>query len=444
MKYIYKLLKLTLSVCMLLLTVTACTDNDVEPLFDQSINERVDEAKAEYLEILTSAEYGWIGNYNPNKDFGTFTMLMDFDDNGYVSIASDYQVGTEDNTITYRISKSLKLELVLETHAAFHSIYEFYNNGNDGEYVFNILSANDDEVVLESKRDYGDEITIFTLKKATQADLDLQPKIDALTQVSDHKLESVFRNVLLNDQQIAEFSFELGSKLATVTYLSNGQEVSITKPATITSDPIGFYFDEPININGTILSSFTYNETTNEYVNVEDGLRIIYDNQPFYIGNDVNYLVQKGNPVFLYRPELGAYPLTSPGHDDMYQSINDQLNAVGFSLYEYSLTLDFNSNEPCANQIRVIVKRNSDGANFFAFYCFDTPVVRDGKLYLNYVGTYGDGEALLYVLAPIVNMYNSSEGLIFTYEGNFSSYSNIAGTFTSIDNPSLRVYGLFF
>ncbi|WP_067148154.1 DUF4302 domain-containing protein [Pseudotamlana agarivorans] len=441
MKYIYKLLKLTLSVCMLLLTVTACTDNDVEPLFDQSINERIDEVKTEYTDILTSSEYGWVGYYSPNKDFGAFTMLMDFDDSGYVSIASDYLKGAEDNTITYRIAKTLKLELVLETHAVFHAIYEINDNNNDGEYVFNILSVTEDEVVLESKTDYGDDITIFTLRKATQADLDLQPTFDSVDNLTGDGSESVFRNILLNDQAIASFEFDASSRVATITYIQNGQEITTTKPVVITAE--GFYFIEPVEINGTILTSFTYDATNNEYVNTEDGLRIIYDQLPLYIGNDVQYLVQTGNPVFLYRPSLGSFPLTSPAHDTMYEAMNAQLNAAGFTLFEYSLTLDFNSDATCANQIRVVVQRNSDGANFFAFYCFDKPVVQDGRLYLDYVGTYGDGEALIYVLAPIVNMFNSAEGLLFTHEGNFGSYSNTAGTFTSLDNPALRVYGVF-
>ena len=38
--------------------------------------------------------------------------------------------------------------------------------------------------------------------------------------------------------------------------------------------------------------------------------------------------------------------------------------------------------------------------------------------------------------------------MIYTNEGSFSStggaFSNRAGTFTSLENPSQRVYGLFF
>lgn len=446
MKKVFNLLKISISIIALLFVAISCTDNDVEPLFDKSINERVDQLKTEYSNTLTSAEYGWIGLYSPNENFGASTMLMDFNENGFVTIKSDYLKGTVDNTITYRLDKTLKLELVLETHSVFQSIYEYNFNNNDGEYVFNILSASAEEIVLESKTDYGSDITIFTLRPATPSDLDLEDIIASFDNLIADPENSVFRNILLDDAPIASFDFNPETRSATITFIENGKKVALVAPVVFTAD--GFSFLESVNVNGTILTSFTYDEANVEYYNESDGLKIIYDNLPAFIGNDAEYLINEVTPVFLYRPNLGSNPLTSTNHDQMIIDINNQLNEIGYAFNEYSLSLDFNKGNSCDNNIRIIFQ-NTDTEEFLAaFYCFDTPVVEDGKLNLTYIGSDQTGLDYESIFAPIVNFFNSSEGMVFTTEGSFSSniaaYSNRAGTFTSIDNPSIRVYGLFF
>lgn len=157
MKNIFKLTSLVLLTTFL----SACTDTDVEPLFDQSVNERTEALKAQYLDVLTAPEFGWIGYYSPNKNSGVYTVLTNFDVDGSVLVHSDYDSGSQNKSITYRLDKTLKIELVFETHAVFHEIFEINNNRNAGEFVFNVLSATDDEVILESKLDYGDDITIL-------------------------------------------------------------------------------------------------------------------------------------------------------------------------------------------------------------------------------------------------------------------------------------------
>lgn len=447
MKKIFNLLKLTSSVFALILVAISCTDNDVEPLFDQTINERVDQIKTEYSNVLTTPEYGWIGLYSPNENFGASTMLMDFDENGFVTLKSDYLSGTEDNTITYRIDKTLKLELVLETRSVFQAIYEFNNNDNDGEYVFNILSATTEEVVLESKTDYGSDITILKLRPATPSDLNLEAAIASFNHLTPDP-ETPFYNILLNDLPIASFDFDPNTRSVTITFLENGKNVEIDAPIVITAD--GFYFIEPVSINGVILTSFIYDETSKEFVNVSDGLKIIPDSTPSFIITDAEYLVKAVTPIFLYRPSLGSNPLTSPNHDQMIIDINNKLNDLGYSFIEYSLSLDFEKGDSCDNNIRIIFQDNVTGDNYAAFYCFDTPIVEDGngKLYLTYIGATQAGLDFLSTFAPIVSFFNSSEGLIFTTEGNFTSniaaYGNTAGTFTSLEDASLRVYGLFF
>lgn len=277
MKIIYKQKNIYRAFILLLLVmISSCTDNEVDPLFNQTVNERTDALKAEYANILTAAENGWIGYYSPNSDFGVYTMLMDFDEDGSVKINSDYSAGSEDNTITYRLDKTLKIELVLESFAVFHKIFEINDNNNGGEFVFNILSATEDEVVLESKLDFGEDITIFTLRKAVPEDADFEAIYASEALLAGTPLDSGIRNILLNGEEIGTFAFNPSDRTATVTYLNEDlEEVSETVRLVIIRS--GFIFFDPITINGAILNTFNYNDLNEEYVDTENSNLIISD-----------------------------------------------------------------------------------------------------------------------------------------------------------------------
>lgn len=258
MKKINNIIKHVL-VVMALILVASCVDNDVDPLFDQSVNERTDALKQEYLEALTSSEDGWIGYYSPNKDFGIYSVLMKFDEDGSVQINSDYNQGEDDNSITYRIDKSLKIELVLESFAVFHQIFSINDNNNGGEFVFNILSATESEIVLESKTDTGDDITVLTLRKALPEDLDLDALKVIESGLAGGEDGSGPRNILLNDVEIGSFTFGVSDRTATITYFDeSGAEITTSVRIIVTAD--GFELEEPLTINGVVLSAFITND----------------------------------------------------------------------------------------------------------------------------------------------------------------------------------------
>ncbi|OEK08985.1 hypothetical protein A8C32_13895 [Flavivirga aquatica] len=292
MKKIFNLIG-KINLLILLILAASCTDNEVEPLFDQSINERTEVLKEEYLDLLAAPDNGWIGYYSPNEDTGLFTVLMNFDENGDVSVKSGYRGGAENKNITYRLDKTLKIELVFESHTVFHSIFEINNNNNKGEFVFNILSATEDEIILESKLDFGDDVTVFTLRRALESEVDLETLYKSLDALTGGPTESVFRNILLNDKAIATFDFNPNTRFATITYIKNGSLQSEVVRLIVTNT--GFNFPTPVDVNGTILTSFTYNELENEFQNETEKLRILYDDIPGLLLNPYDFGNEGGN-----------------------------------------------------------------------------------------------------------------------------------------------------
>ncbi len=284
-------------ILFLLVVISSCTDNEVNPLFDQTVNERSEALKAEYSNILTATENGWIGYYSPNNNFGVYTMLMDFNEDGSVKINSDYSTGDEDNTITYRIDKTLKVELVLESFSVFSKIFEINNNNNGGEFVFNILSATENEVVLESKLDFGNDITILTLRKAAPEDSDFKAIYASEDAITGGPLDSGIRNILLNNVEIGKFSFNADDRTATITYLDENQE-EVTETVRIVITKSGFFFFGPVSINGTDLNIFVsngdsgYTDTANNALVIDDFLECPFDLSTFlgtYTANEDGY-----------------------------------------------------------------------------------------------------------------------------------------------------------
>lgn len=284
-------------VLLLLMLVFSCADNDVDPIFNQSVNERSAALRAEYLEILTAPDNGWVGYYTPNKDFGVYTMLMNFDKDGSVKINSDYNQGNEDNSISYRIDKTLKIELVLETFAVFHKIFEINNNNNKGEFVFNIISATEDEVVLESKLDFGDDVTVFKLRKASLEDLVVDDIYLTENDLVGTAEDSGLRNILLNNEVIGSFSYSPSDRIATITYLDVNQ-VEVVEKVRLGITNEGFFFFDPISINGTELNVFVtnggkqYKDTANDQLIIDDFLLCPFDIDSFvgvYLANEDGY-----------------------------------------------------------------------------------------------------------------------------------------------------------
>jgi hypothetical protein len=430
MKNIFNLIT-KLNLLLLLLFALGCTDNDVEPLFEQSIKERTDEFIANYQEILTKPENGWVGVYSPNNSFGAYTMVMDFDENGNVKINSDYETGGQDNTITYRLDKTLKIELVLETYAVFHEIFSLNDNSNQGEFVFNILSATNEEIVLESKLDYGDDITIFTLRPAAADSTNFDEIYESAEKIEGDGTESVFRNILLNDEVIATFDYNNSSRLATISYIKEDVTISVSAPIAITAT--GFSFLKPIDVNGTSLISFEYNETDNVYENIDQGLVILYDNipgLPLATPAFAGYANLRYNYVDTER--------SSTAFNDLYaKTQEDFTNANGgrtiYRFYLYNLLPDA-TGDPYLS-----IQYLSGGSSYSMNYFLEREIV-DGKMYFEVTGQSGNADSRGATVVELVDaIVTSASGFYMKYDGTFSTYTNPTVTMINGDNTKYAI-----
>lgn len=431
MKNIFKLIG-KISMLLLLMFVSSCTDNEVEPLFEQSINERTDEFMSAYQDVLTKPENGWVGYYSPNKSFGAYAVVMKFDDDGNVKINSDYDEGIHDNTITYRLDKTLKIEMVFESYSVFSEIFSLNDNANQGEFVFNVLSATDEEIVLESKLDYGDDVTVWTLTPAEATSTDFDPIYESAELIAGDGTNSVFRNILLNDDIIATFNYNISTRLVTVSYL-NDEDVIVSANAPIAITATGFSFLTPLDINGTSLTSFTYNETDDLYENTTDGLKIIYDNIP---GLPLTPTRFEGFVNLRYN--YVDTERSSTAFNNLYAKTQEDFTNAngGRTIYRFYL---YNILPAATGDPYLSIQYLSGGSSYSMNYYLEREII-DGKMYFEVTGQSGNADSRGATVVELVDaIVTSVSGFYMKYDGNFANYTNPTVTMINGDDPKYAI-----
>ncbi|MBC7851373.1 MAG: DUF4302 domain-containing protein, partial [Chitinophagaceae bacterium] len=161
---------------IVVVVLMSCKNDDDVAIFEKTADERVAEAIAALKEDLVAPANGWRVKYRPDPEYGSFYVLMDFDEDNMVTIKSD--LGNNDGeffeqTMSYRIDSSLGLELIIESYSFFSFLLEQDRATFGAEYEFNFINKTpDDALVFNSKTDRG-IATILLFEEAAATDVNL-------------------------------------------------------------------------------------------------------------------------------------------------------------------------------------------------------------------------------------------------------------------------------
>lgn len=270
------------TVGLLLIALTSCKEDEVQ-LFEKTADERAAEAIANLKADLIAPANGWRIKYKPEEGSGEFHVLLDFNEDGKVTIKSD--LGAEggeyfEQTIPYRIDNSLGLELILETYSFFSFLFEQNAATFEAEYEFNFVNKTPDgALVFNSKTDLSTP-TIILFEEAAAGDENLLgPVVGAnLNTMSKDldKLVSSYNLIYENKDLVLYVSLDEPSRTLTITSAtrkSNTQSVQSVGFSTgylIEGDQI--IFAEPMQrtILGSAvsISHVTLNEITESTINI--------------------------------------------------------------------------------------------------------------------------------------------------------------------------------
>ncbi len=251
MKKIYYLLYLATAVLF-----AACT-NEEDDLFDSSSALRADAAIEADLKILTDAANGWLMEYYPEaqQSYGGYNVLLKFGTDGKVAASSELYDGEDVTSGLFSVKQSAGIVLSFDT---YNEIFHLFSDPSDplgvggsgygleGDYDFLILEASAEKVVLKGKKT-GGIATLTPMKGAWD---------EYIASVQQAEEEMSFQKLQL-DVNGEVFPVSISSRTLTFTYTEGEDTKSVT--ASYIQTPTGYKFYEPVDVNGTTLTGFTFN-----------------------------------------------------------------------------------------------------------------------------------------------------------------------------------------
>ncbi len=230
----------------ILLTISLFSCNNDNRLDIPSVEERVAQSTEALKEQLTDPDFGWRLDYKPTSNAGIFLILLDFDEDGTVRIQSDVPDENGiflDQTISYRIDQELDTELVLETYAVFHYLFEQNQNTFGGEFEFIYEGEQGNDLNFSSKTDLSSDVTNLVFTPASASDSEVI-STEATVTLSQGNFQTsnlggignfgVFNFHLQDQGYLLSVTFDLERRKLKVLGIAEGTDMS----SVITNDNI--------------------------------------------------------------------------------------------------------------------------------------------------------------------------------------------------------------
>ncbi|MFH6991310.1 DUF4302 domain-containing protein [Flavobacterium sp. FlaQc-48] len=436
-KNIYKYLMISLGALLL----GSCTSTEVDSDFDQNATDRLSGRKKELNDLLLSSAEGWKAvYYTDSTQLGGWTHLFKFLPEGKVDMASDFTIGTDIDTKTYRSQYEIQMgstvSLVFTTQNRIHLLSDAGNyptaallaKGYLGDFQFYYYGQKNGDIIFKTNRN-GHELRFV---KATAKDwTDLPKNVPIIKNITGDMFSPLYRLLETNDGTAVhkfDFDYNASARFGTATSLD---------PASRDAYDVAFAFTPtsavtklPVEVKGQKLTNFIYDSATTNFVATgTNGVSatIKYTNTPPIITDDYKlFLSGKGNPQIVLgyiAANLYSAPTTSDYFRYLINKVNATLpanqsiarvqiyfnNAVNGTYIQYQ----FNGGKAAMNHL---VTTTEDAVN-------KTIILKDA----GWVG----GAAAAAFLKDIDNELLNTKGLYVKKENFKITYSNVIYTLAS-------------
>ncbi len=475
-----KIISYIFSLSILLVALNSCEVDRTESVFEDLPSVRIENEISELRTLLLAQSQGFSGVYFPNNSVvGGINFHMNFTPDLRVKITSDFKNDTSLTDTRYEIvTGTTAAELVFTTGS--RHITDLVQDGAAGFNTFfgsnSFQYAGEENGVITFKDVRSDGI--FELFPSGFSDFDTESVASANTTYSsrlaftevDCTTASVFDNLVMevnNGGEVTNYILNYNAdNIFFDAETTDAQGISARQGFGVAFTLIGgeqaLSISPSLEVGEQSFKNFILdlNAPRTQYVATVNGVTATISNVTLAspsgaeLNNDITLL----ESAFLYRPALGSNALTSSCFntlvlDQISANLDAAFGAGAFTFTEFQFIFNFNS-DACDNFLFTQITRTADGATFNAFYCFNRASVSNNRLFQEYTGPFGTGNGPLLegVYAPLIDFFNNpagtSSGMLYTNEDTFrsntSSFPNISGTFTKMDNQALRVYGLFF
>ena len=269
-------ISLLMFVALSALTLGSCK-NEVDEIFDEDAVARLDKAKAEYKEILTSNGGKWQMEYYANSDEPGYVYLMTFRNDGSVTISGKngwigYTEGESLWIPTYGTQTSL-WEVITDNGPvlSFNSFNKYFHlfadpedipslsdedvdetgYGHEGDYEFDLMKYSNDTLYISGKK-YG----IDMIMTRVDASVDDHVYMDEVVAMADSFFNAKIPQVYINLPNDVRWIVKNGATSILKIFREGADEISTAETHNVIITHDGLSFMNPITLDGYTIKNF--------------------------------------------------------------------------------------------------------------------------------------------------------------------------------------------
>lgn len=431
--------------------ITAACDNDYETIFNESPDERVEQALNEYSTLINSAPYGWKASLYTEAGAGYFYYL-DFQEDGNVTMISDFNTTTAGNSMagTWVLKALQKPTLTFDTYSYIHMPADPDGNVNGGttgegllsDFEFTFVRSAGDSVIMKGLKHKTELYLVKATEEETTAILG-DDILHILQSTNSYIADHAGLKLQLPGNIVVPVAIDVARKLFAVQYLSTDGTKIETFIAPFTFSLQGIVLKTPASVNGNTFRELYWNDDEQVYVaQLATPTELFNDTAPFLFHPSVplhNVIGQRYKKVYL--PENPEENRLSGQSDAFVQAYNEA--AEGMLIGPYQLTLhDMTFSFDAINKLMyydVIIAQTRDGVTnrFLAQFVYSYTIDETGAAKFTAIGSNSNAQVIAFDLRVILQHFEDDTFRLEYIAGGFELISG----FYSQEEPEYSFSG---
>jgi len=251
--------------------------NEVDEIFDEDAVARLEKAKTEYIDILTSNGGKWQMEYYANSDEPGYIYLMTFNKNGSVTISGKNQwiglvQGQNFGTLGYGSETSL-WDVITDNGpvlslSSFNKYFHLFADpedipstdteatdetgyGHEGDYEFDLMKYSNDTLYITGKK-YG----IDMIMTRVPANVEDEVYINEVVAMADSFFNAKIPQVYINLPNGVRWIVKNGATSILKMFREGADEISTAETHNVIITHDGLSFMNPISIDGYLIQNF--------------------------------------------------------------------------------------------------------------------------------------------------------------------------------------------
>ncbi|UII23175.1 DUF4302 domain-containing protein [Fulvivirga ligni] len=439
-----------ISICFLSISVFSC-DNDYDTIFEETPDQRLQQALDEYNSLIINAPQGWKAELTTGIN-RTYFYYFDFNEDGTVTMVSDFSQTTAGTpaSSSWVIKALQKPTLSFNTYSYIHLPADpegDVNGGANGEglisdFEFSFSSVSEDSVILTGvQRCASLKLTPATEnERSAILDQEILNVLDGVVQTTAaHKS----MKMVLPDGDEVPVVIDVAQRVFGAQYQSeNGGDI-LSFQTGFNFEIEGIKLSHPFEIKGyTIQYLFWDGEQSQITVDLDGETRVVGFDEPFIfeVSTPLSGELGEAYAGVLIPQGSGENPLSGQS-DSFIASYNAAASYMASGPYQLTLRemeLNFDASAKTMN-LNVYISQTNNGSTsiFLAQYGYSYSVDADGLIKFSFLGANDNGWLIYGDLYDIL-FHIESDNFSTEYIGGDL---NLIGGFFSEESPEFYFSG---